>query len=483
MDKELLELHKRNKLMAAILCMCVVLGALSAYQYPITMMAVLKYALPVALFVVFLVWRKIAIPYIMYIIALAFNFICFFMIKTTTNFPNSLILYLSLAVISIYHNYRPLLLNGIIGVVILNYALFTKPAYASVDRFSPNAYFILCMFALIAQSRIGTQMLAKIRQSAIEAENSKKKADELLKEVSHTAEILKRSTVSLQENATSTGTISKELVSAFKEISVGIETQAASFNEVLQAMEDVASTAQQTADASSNMSQKSKDTTEVTREGQEKMKIMSEQMQEIDQFVGTTSEAIGKVNEESVKIDNIASMIKEIADQTNLLSLNASIEAARAGENGKGFSVVASEIRKLAIDSHNASEQVNISIKLIQEKIRQVNKLVQNGLKIVDFGKQSVNAVEQLFDQININSEEVLSQAESLSIINEQLLQSAHKVAEEMKTVAAISEKSSASVQEVLANADVQQSQVGSMIESIGDLTELAKALEEDIKQ
>jgi len=339
------------------------------------------------------------------------------------------------------------------------------------------------MFALIAQSRIGTQMLAKIRQSAIEAENSKKKADELLKEVSHTAEILKRSTVSLQENATSTGTISKELVSAFKEISVGIETQAASFNEVLQAMEDVASTAQQTADASSNMSQKSKDTTEVTREGQEKMKIMSEQMQEIDQFVGTTSEAIGKVNEESVKIDNIASMIKEIADQTNLLSLNASIEAARAGENGKGFSVVASEIRKLAIDSHNASEQVNISIKLIQEKIRQVNKLVQNGLKIVDFGKQSVNAVEQLFDQININSEEVLSQAESLSIINEQLLQSAHKVAEEMKTVAAISEKSSASVQEVLANADVQQSQVGSMIESIGDLTELAKALEEDIKQ
>ncbi|HOM02324.1 MAG TPA: methyl-accepting chemotaxis protein, partial [Acetivibrio sp.] len=67
MDKELLELHKRNKLMAAILCMCVVLGALSAYQYPITMMAVLKYALPVALFVVFLVWRKIAIPYIMYI--------------------------------------------------------------------------------------------------------------------------------------------------------------------------------------------------------------------------------------------------------------------------------------------------------------------------------------------------------------------------------------------------------------------------------
>ncbi|HHV30233.1 methyl-accepting chemotaxis protein [Acetivibrio mesophilus] len=483
MDKELLDLHKRNKLMAIVLCMCVVLGALSAFKYPITMMAILKYASPAALFIVFLVWRKVAIPYLMYIIALGFNFVSFFMIKSTTNFPNSLVLYLSLAIISIYHNYRPLLLNGVIGVFILNYALFTKPAYAHIDRFSPNAYFIFCLVALVAQSRVGTQMLAKIRQGAIESENSKKKADELLEKVSHTVEILRKSTINLQGNATSTGTISEELVAAFKEISIGIETQTASFNDVLQAMQDVADTAQQTADASSNMSQMSRNTTEVTGEGQEKMKAMSKQMQEIDQFVDSTSIAIGKVNEESVKIDNIVSMIKEIANQTNLLSLNASIEAARAGEHGKGFSVVASEIRKLAMNSHNASEQVNLSIKLIQEKIRQVNELVQNGLKIVVSGKQSVSIVEQLFNQIKINSEEVLNQAESLSLINERLLQSAHKVTDEMSTVAAISEKSSASVQGVLANADIQQNRISSMIESIEELTDLMKTLDQNMNQ
>jgi len=405
------------------------------------------------------------------------------MIKSTTNFPNSLVLYLSLAIISIYHNYRPLLLNGVIGVFILNYALFTKPAYAHIDRFSPNAYFIFCLVALVAQSRVGTQMLAKIRQGAIESENSKKKADELLEKVSHTVEILRKSTINLQGNATSTGTISEELVAAFKEISIGIETQTASFNDVLQAMQDVADTAQQTADASSNMSQMSRNTTEVTGEGQEKMKAMSKQMQEIDQFVDSTSIAIGKVNEESVKIDNIVSMIKEIANQTNLLSLNASIEAARAGEHGKGFSVVASEIRKLAMNSHNASEQVNLSIKLIQEKIRQVNELVQNGLKIVVSGKQSVSIVEQLFNQIKINSEEVLNQAESLSLINERLLQSAHKVTDEMSTVAAISEKSSASVQGVLANADIQQNRISSMIESIEELTDLMKTLDQNMNQ
>ena len=483
MDKEMLELHKRNKLMSIILSLSVVFGAASAYKFPITVVAILKYALPVALFVDFLVWKKIAIPNIMYIIAFGFNLVCFFIIENTTNFQNSLILYLSLAIISIYHNYRPLLLNGIIGVFILNYALFTKPGYAHIDRFSPNAYFIFSLVALVAQSCIGSQMLAKIREGAIDAENSKKKADELLEKVSHSVEILRKSTINLQANASSTGKISNDLVSAFKEISVGIETQTTSFSDVLQAMQEVEATAQQTRDASTNMSQKSKDTTEVTREGQDKMKIMSNQMQEIDHFVDSTSTAIREVNEESVKIDNIASLIKEIANQTNLLSLNASIEAARAGEHGKGFSVVAAEIRKLAMNSHNASEEVNASIKHIQDKISQVNDLVQNGLKIVVSGKQSVGLVEQLFDQIKINSEEVLKQAETLSLINARLLQSAHKVAEEMGTVATISEKSSASVQEVLANANEQQKSVSSMIASIEELTELMKTLNQNINK
>jgi len=91
--------------------------------------------------------------------------------------------------------------------------------------------------------------------------------------------------------------------------------------------------------------------------------------------------------------------------------------------------------------------------------------------------------VEQLFDQINVNSEEVLKQAETLSFINERLLQSAHKVTEEMSTVAAISEKSSASVQEVFANADIQQNRVSDMITSIKELTELMQILAQDINQ
>lgn len=388
-------------------------------------------------------------------------------------------MYLSLAIIAIYHNYRPLLLNGAFAVVILNYALFTKPAYANIDRFSPNAYLILCLVALISQSHIGNQMLTKMEEGAIEAKNAKQKTDDLLEKVAQSVEILKKSTINLQEYATSTGNISKDLVSAFKEISVGIETQANSFSDVLQAIQDVTNTVEQTANASSNMSLKSKDTAEVTRDGQDKMKIMSSQMSEIDHFVDSTSVAMREVNEESVKIENIVSMIRKITDQTRLLSLNASIEAARAGEHGKGFSVVASEIRKLAMDSQNASQQVSAGIQLIQDKILHVNKLVQDGLQTVVSGKQSANVVEQLFELIKTNSEEVLTQAESLNLVNEKLLQSANKVSKEMGIVATISDKSSASVQAVLSNADNQQNRVNSMVTSIEALTDLTKTLDQ----
>jgi len=108
---------------------------------------------------------------------------------------------------------------------------------------------------------------------------------------------------------------------------------------------------------------------------------------------------------------------------------------------------------------------------------------VQNGLQTVVYGKESVVIAEKMFDQIKTNSEEVLNQAESLRCINERLLQSAHNVAEEMGTVAAISDKSSASIQEVLANADVQQKRVSSMVERIEELTELMKTLDHNINR
>lgn len=109
--------------------------------------------------------------------------------------------------------------------------------------------------------------------------------------------------------------------------------------------------------------------------------------------------------------------------------------------------------------------------------------MVQQGLTAATLGKQSAESVQNLFAGINANTAEVLEQAQQICQMNEQLQQSSQKVLEEITTVAAFTEQSAASVEEVLTSADVQQQHVSDIVESIRQLTELTNKLEGLIKQ
>lgn len=160
----------------------------------------------------------------------------------------------------------------------------------------------------------------------------------------------------------------------------------------------------------------------LSTEGNEAIQKVNEQMNSIYENVGSLSKAVKSLNDRSHEIGDITNVITGISAQTNLLALNAAIEAARAGEHGKGFAVVADEVRKLAVESTNSTEQIANLIQLIQkdtnvtlETMEKAAEEVQSGLNVVTVAGSSFEKIEQAVNGVVIQIEDISESLKKLS--------------------------------------------------------------------
>lgn len=192
---------------------------------------------------------------------------------------------------------------------------------------------------------------------------------------------------------------------------------------------------------------KMKDTVAISEKGKADMGQVSMAMTNLNDSIEQLIKSVEEVDESSEKINNIVLLIGEIANQTNLLSLNAAIEAARAGEAGKGFAVVASEIRKLAETSqesvNNITELTSNIASLVNNTIQKTQESADNIKHSIDLVGTAENTFENIYNTVN----------ETNNIV-QKMMEKVTKVDEVATSVAAITEEQSAAAEEILATSE-----------------------------
>ncbi len=276
---------------------------------------------------------------------------------------------------------------------------------------------------------------------------------------------------------------SEQIAQSVQQTASGAEQQLSLFEEVSSSVGEMASGIQQIAESSERMQHSAENATHLSRKGAKSVETVVDHMRDITDSFEQTSKIVAILGNRSSEITGIAALITDIAEQTNLLALNAAIEAARAGEHGKGFAVVADEVRKLAVQSKQSADQIAHTIRLVQEETDQAIAAVHAGNQLVEKGLHSTKEADLAFHDISGSIEEVSSKVQEVSSAVEELTAQSHLIVETIGQVKAIAE------QGLLANQDssaATQEQVATMEEvtaSAQGLTQLANELQTAVSQ
>ncbi|MBI5938151.1 MAG: methyl-accepting chemotaxis protein [Betaproteobacteria bacterium] len=223
-----------------------------------------------------------------------------------------------------------------------------------------------------------------------------------------------------------------------EEIHGHVDEQAERTGQINNAMQNLASTIGGIAHQSSTASNQAKEAGEVANQGIAKARESIQGMERIHASVSSATERVAKLGESSQQIGAIVAAIKEIADQTNLLALNAAIEAARAGEQGRGFAVVADEVRKLAEKTTQATSEIGTMIHSIQEETGQAIDAIASGMSEAQTGVTSARQAGEALEQITTHFDQVLGTVQEIAQATERQKDAVQSVLDNIEHIEAL---------------------------------------------
>ncbi|MEO4055316.1 methyl-accepting chemotaxis protein [Solibacillus sp. CAU 1738] len=375
---------------------------------------------------------------------------------------------------------------GVFGAIVMAYVIvvyvYNGTSFLGVGSSLPQFFSVYAVYVGVITSLYfvtdwGSKLIADAKQKELETE-------ELLKQLASTLSTVEVGAVQLNEhvkdvdtNVQTMYTSSASVLDSVQHIATAINDEAKMVGQVNEVMHQSAIKMDETVIVSEEVAQQSEHMNKQMQNSWNKVNAVTIQMQTMERTISTTTETVDDLQVSLQTVNTLLNGITDIADQTNLLALNAAIEAARAGEHGKGFAVVADEVRKLAEQSASTVSEITT----VTQNLFNKSSIAQ---QYSHEGKQAISEGQALLQEIAIAVQEV---TQSFAKTNEQLrlntatIQGAtHEFQQaqiQIQQIAQISEENSASTEQIVSTLRSENELIQSITESSQQLNHLSNEL------
>ncbi|MGE4284956.1 MAG: methyl-accepting chemotaxis protein [Clostridia bacterium] len=286
--------------------------------------------------------------------------------------------------------------------------------------------------------------------------------------------------------ASETDTNSKminQIVVSINEIAEGNSSQAEMINNTNETISDVDKIIEEVNRSTAESAQSAHVSLELVSGGQNAVNLLTQRMAESASISNEVGTSVNELSEMVGKVGYIVDLITSIAGQTNLLALNAAIEAARAGDAGKGFSVVADEIRKLAEETSSATKEI---AQIIKDTTKTSELTVENIGKaghIATAQEEALNITEEAFNKIKLSVEDIAMKTQLSSKILMDINSRFKEIVNQSQDMAAIAEESAASTEEIAASSEEQLASMETVAQTSYELSKIAEDLSKEMSK